>query len=325
VRSTLRVFICSTFADLVPERRAIMDAVHRLQLIHDTMEFFGARDEMPLETCLREVAQSDVMVLVVGCRYGSTVPDLGISYSEAEYNEARRLKKPCLVFLAHDSYAINQPLSSESGASESLAKWKDLLRRQHTVDSFTSPEDLAVRVTAALSNVIRQFEDTERQTGKHSAAMIAEQLRAIDERQRLRTRTRIIISRIIPASGWVFDPDLKLEGDRVPSLLLPPGGTLTLDVMPGYYAFKLKSYETRSALVSKSWITTADWARTNTWNGELKPGVYRFECGHTNPGVARKTLFAIRMLAGVTSSKLYLRYTAYEAWPELRAEQPLTT
>jgi hypothetical protein len=47
--------------------------------------------------CLAEVRQSDVLVVIVGLRYGSIVPALGISYSEVEYAEGFGLKKPCLV------------------------------------------------------------------------------------------------------------------------------------------------------------------------------------------------------------------------------------
>jgi len=46
------VFVCSTYRDLVDEREAVMDAILRLQLQHDSMEFFGAREDRPIETSL---------------------------------------------------------------------------------------------------------------------------------------------------------------------------------------------------------------------------------------------------------------------------------
>src|SRR5215213_1159029 len=97
--TSLTVFVCSTFSDLSAEREAVLDAIRRLQLQHDSMEFFGARAEQPIETCLEEVRRSDVIVVIVGHRYGSIAPDLGISYSEAEYSEGYRLGKPCLIYI----------------------------------------------------------------------------------------------------------------------------------------------------------------------------------------------------------------------------------
>lgn len=104
--ASLTVFVCSTFGDLSAERESVLDAIRRLQLKHDSMEFFGARAAQPIETCLEEVRRSDILVVIVGHRYGTIVPELGISFSEAEYDEGHRLQKPCLVYIRDDSVPI---------------------------------------------------------------------------------------------------------------------------------------------------------------------------------------------------------------------------
>ena len=96
---TLTVFLCSTQADLGPERVAVLTAVRRLQLQHDAMEFFGAREGRPLETCLEEVRKADILVVVIGHRYGTFVPGQQISYTEAEDQEGHGLREPCLVHI----------------------------------------------------------------------------------------------------------------------------------------------------------------------------------------------------------------------------------
>src|SRR5215510_10048192 len=73
--ASFTVFVCSTFSDLSQEREAVLDAIRRLKLQHDSMEFFGARAEQPIETCLQEVRESDVLVVIVSHRYGTIVPD----------------------------------------------------------------------------------------------------------------------------------------------------------------------------------------------------------------------------------------------------------
>jgi hypothetical protein len=70
------------------------------------MEFFGARTEAPVDICLEEVRRSDVIVIIVGLRYGSLVPGTDVSFSEAEYNEAYRLRKPCLVYVRDENVPI---------------------------------------------------------------------------------------------------------------------------------------------------------------------------------------------------------------------------
>src|SRR3954452_21201377 len=95
----MRIFLCSTYSDLVTERQAVVGAIRELQLQHKAMEFFGARADRPIEVCLAGVAKSNILVVIVGHRYGSVVPGQSISFSEAEYKEAQRLNKPCLVYM----------------------------------------------------------------------------------------------------------------------------------------------------------------------------------------------------------------------------------
>jgi Domain of unknown function (DUF4062) len=68
------VFVCSTFDDLEQEREAVLDAIRRVKQRHSAMEFFGARAERPIDVCLDEVRKSDLLVVIVGEKYGSLPP-----------------------------------------------------------------------------------------------------------------------------------------------------------------------------------------------------------------------------------------------------------
>ena len=87
------VFVCSTFDDLEQEREAVLDAIRRVQQRHNAMEFFGARPGRPIDVCLDEVRKSDLLVVIVGLKYGSLPAGMGISYSQAEYEEGVRLEQ----------------------------------------------------------------------------------------------------------------------------------------------------------------------------------------------------------------------------------------
>ena len=153
------VLICSTFIDLIQARDAVLDAIRRLKLQHDSMEFFGAREAQPIETCLKEVRASDVLVVIVGHRYGSVVPDLGMSYSEAEYEEGFKLKKPCLVYMRGDNVRIlPRHMERDSEKLKLLEKWKGTLQSRHTVFTFQDGANLAVQVAADLAGTIQELE-----------------------------------------------------------------------------------------------------------------------------------------------------------------------
>jgi len=124
------------------------------------MEFFGARAEQPIETCLQEVRASDVLVVIVGHRYGSIVPELGISYSEAEYSEGFRHGKPCLVYMRDENVPIlPKHMERDPEKLKLLERWKETLQSRHTVAAFQDGSRLAVQVAADLARTIQDLEE----------------------------------------------------------------------------------------------------------------------------------------------------------------------
>jgi Domain of unknown function (DUF4062) len=152
VKTHVTVFVCGTYSDLRDERGAVLDAIQGLQIKHRSMEFFGARPERPIETCLKEVRSSQILVLIIGRRYGTLVPGLQISYSEAEYDEAFRLGRKCLVYIRNDLPAAGAHPDDQEAIL--LAKWIAKLKGRHTVAFFSDTTKLAVRVAIDLPNAI---------------------------------------------------------------------------------------------------------------------------------------------------------------------------
>ena len=146
-----RVFVCSTRSDLALERSAVLGMLNGLKLEHGSMESFGARPGLPLETCLDEVQRSDILVVIVGHRYGSLANETGISFTEAEYNEAVRLSKPILAYVLDESVPVlPQYVDPDADKRARLEQWKAVLAARHTLASFRQSQDLASRVSADL-------------------------------------------------------------------------------------------------------------------------------------------------------------------------------
>jgi hypothetical protein len=133
----------------------VLDAIRRVQSRHNAMEFFGARPGRPIDVCLDEVRKSDLLVVIVGLKYGSLPPGMEISYSQAEYEESVRLGKPCLVYLRDEDVAILPKfVEQDSDKIKLLKTWKDALNANHTVAKFESWPKLAVQVAADIGNVL---------------------------------------------------------------------------------------------------------------------------------------------------------------------------
>src|SRR6185437_2767963 len=89
-----------TFRDLVPEREAVLLALRRRRETVIAMEDFLAGPAPSLDTALEHLRQSDVVLLVLGFRSGSLLPDgSGHTYTQAEYTKAMSLPRDVLVFL----------------------------------------------------------------------------------------------------------------------------------------------------------------------------------------------------------------------------------
>jgi hypothetical protein len=97
----MKVFISSTYKDLVEYRVAAIRAVEGTNYQTSKMEVFGARPDEPLEACLKEVEASDFFIGIYAHRYGYIPTDSEIAITEMEYVHARKLSKTIYCFVIH--------------------------------------------------------------------------------------------------------------------------------------------------------------------------------------------------------------------------------
>jgi hypothetical protein len=93
----MKVFISSLIAGYESYRSAVVEAVEMLAHTAQRAEDLGATAASPQQACLSLVRDSDVVVLLIGERYGAVQPS-GLSATHEEYREARE-RKPVLVFV----------------------------------------------------------------------------------------------------------------------------------------------------------------------------------------------------------------------------------
>jgi len=182
MKKGITVFLCSTYSDLIEERRATLSAIEALKLEHESMEFFGARSEQPLDACLSEVRESNVIVVIVGHKYGSLVPGAKYSFTEAEYKEAHKHKKLCLVYMRDQNAQITfAKVEDDPEKMKALKSFKDILNERHTVSKFLHSDDLSEKVSNDLLENIELIEREEkrRRVAKNSKAAFFTQVTEI--------------------------------------------------------------------------------------------------------------------------------------------------
>jgi hypothetical protein len=113
------------------------------------MEDFGARPESPLETCLNEVSQCNKYIGIIGMRYGTVDESTQKSIVELEYEKAIEKHIPTPMYLIDEDKGRIPANSVQCDKLNELNEFKKRIKdihTGHTVDFFTTEENLASRV-----------------------------------------------------------------------------------------------------------------------------------------------------------------------------------
>jgi serralysin len=155
--ASLKIYISATFEDLREERESVYRQLRKLRHDAISMEDYVAADERPLDRCLADVEACDVYVGIVAWRYGFVPRGRNPgkrSITELEYRRAVRCKKPRLIFMLDDDAPWRPRFmdqhTGEGNGGERVTGFRDELRRERMLSIFSSPDQLASDVSAAL-------------------------------------------------------------------------------------------------------------------------------------------------------------------------------
>jgi len=220
----LDFYFCSTFADLTEHRRAAIAAFRDFAQIskssHVDYEFFDPEATQgkasTLDAWVRQVSEADYFVLILGWRYGYVPEDNDKSVVELEYEAAVDVSIPIFCFIISDDYPVS-PKHIETG--EGATKLKALKKRvqdQNLAVRFTSPADLAQKLTLAIAVLNRPMKEATQALIEHPALSL-ENKRLRDEATLLQETVdfyKAKLQRIVPTDpiwkGRKFQIDTSL-------------------------------------------------------------------------------------------------------------------
>lgn len=93
-----RIFVSSTYVDLIDYRQAAEKAINDQGQKYDGMDYMGAMAEEPVTACLELVEKCDLFIGIYAFRYGHIPDGSELSITEQEYRYAIKKDKPCLLF-----------------------------------------------------------------------------------------------------------------------------------------------------------------------------------------------------------------------------------
>lgn len=154
-----KIYISSTYRDLVQCREAVARALRRMNHAVVAMEEYVASDQRPLDRCLADVADSDVYVGIFGWRYGFVPEDDNPrrkSITELEYRQAVASRKPTLLFLLReDAPWVPGDMDQVTGEGEGGRRIRELrgeLSLTRMVSFFSTADELATLASNAVAN-----------------------------------------------------------------------------------------------------------------------------------------------------------------------------
>lgn len=156
MKRKLQIFVSSTFLDLIPERQAAVSAILKAGHIPAGMELFTAGDKSQMDTIKKWIDESDVYMLILGGRYGSTESTTGISYTELEYDYAVETNKPLFAVVITDP-ALEKKVQVGGTAFLEKENTKELKQFRQKVLSnissfFEDEKDIRLSVHESLSD-----------------------------------------------------------------------------------------------------------------------------------------------------------------------------
>ncbi len=170
----MKIFISSLIGGFEQFRAAARSAIVALRHEPVVAENFGAQPNSPQIACLQGVRSADLVVLILGARYGFVQGSSGVSPTHEEYLEARG-SKPILMFVQEGVERDEQQakLVADAGAWQAghfragfktADELRDLVTRaihDYQLANAAGPLDTAALSAAALALLPRARENSQ--------------------------------------------------------------------------------------------------------------------------------------------------------------------
>ena len=220
----LKVFLSGTQEDMQPERQVVELAISELCLIPVRAENIGSQTVSPRQTILDAVSKCDIYLGIYGGRYGRRVPDLNVSATELEYNEAQRIGKPTLVYLKSVPHPDPEQLRF-------LSRVQDFDACYFRRPPFTSSQQVYEWVKQDLTNLISEL--VRNPDGVYRRQLALSYAGEVRQKFEYWRRRYIALPATTSLSGYQEDRSLDVGSvASVPFMFRPSGFRLTYRESP---------------------------------------------------------------------------------------------
>ena len=170
--AVLRVFISSTYYDLKEVRNNVGNFIMNLgyePVMHERSGVAYVQDKPLEEDCYHELASCDIVVCIVGSKFGSQSSSNDLSITMNEIERALKSKKKVYIFIARDLFVENRTYEQNkdsgyfrSAYTEDLRVHEFILKlrndvKVHFVTHFDTTDDIVFTLKAQFAGLFQNL------------------------------------------------------------------------------------------------------------------------------------------------------------------------
>ncbi|MDZ7817290.1 MAG: DUF4062 domain-containing protein [Aliarcobacter sp.] len=148
------IFISSTFTDLKDVRKNIHDSILRDGHYPIAMENFVASNNSQMDEIKKLIDNCDYYILICGCCYGTIDKSTKKSFTELEYEYAKKINKPILAFFLSDNQCEKE--------DNKLKKFKEIVKNN---DKLCSPSETKESISSTVNIALHKQYQNNPQVG----------------------------------------------------------------------------------------------------------------------------------------------------------------
>ena len=217
----MKAYISSTYTDMRQYRDRAFEMARRMGIDVVAMEYFGSTTAVSVEQCLLGVSESDVLILMLGFRYGFVPEGFDKSITELEYEEAQRRAIPVLAFVLSDDVPIPRAsIEDDPQRASQLDAFKQTLYRQLIVGRIESPDQFSAQLASSLHALLSEKHPPEDRPRPATARRLEACREETERYKRVIDELNSKLRRIVPADPiW---KGRKFEADSLMCFALMP-------------------------------------------------------------------------------------------------------
>lgn len=313
------VFVSSTFYDLRHLRegvRRFVESLGYLAVLSETGQVYFDPTTTAAEACLLEVPNANLFVLLIGGRYGSEIPEIGLSVTNAEYQAAVKERIAIFALVEADTLSDYQLYQANKNQIDIIGRMT--FPHADDVRIFNFIDDVKNQVINNALVPFRTLEDIELYLRGQWAGMMHSYLNRDAEETRVQDSLHLLAQmnkniealsgRILNAVGAPVDRvavqflDRMLKSQAVTDLRYiggqpSPGDILTNETFDG----------AAEATSDKSWIVSNDEHSGVTIAGGGDISEFRYDTSSADYETLRKFMLERLQSEQITVAE-YLSY-----------------